>query len=168
MADESGSNPNPEPALHFSSPSRQLESNPAPALVHLLLVEDNRADVLLVKDALELHQVKVQLHVAADGEEALQFIERVERDADAPSPGVVLLDLNLPKRTGAEVLSRVRQSDKLKDVPVVILTSSDSPKDREETTRLGANRYFRKPTGYDEFLNIGRVLKDVIEESRKV
>jgi two-component system, chemotaxis family, response regulator Rcp1 len=154
-------------ALHLSSPSRQLESNPGPSPVHLLLVEDNRADVLLVKDALALHQVQVQLHVAPDGEEALNFIERAEQDCNAPAPGVVLLDLNLPKRTGAEVLSRLRQSGKLKDIPVVILTSSDSPKDREETSRLGATRYFRKPTGYDEFLNIGRVLKEIIEGSPK-
>jgi CheY-like chemotaxis protein len=130
----------------------------------VLLVEDNRADVFLVEQAIEFHQVPVRLLVAEDGEEACQYFERADHDEHTPCPEVVLLDLNLPKRSGAEVLARVRTSQKCRDVPVVILTSSDSLEDRREASRLGADRYFRKPTSYREFLGIGAVLNEVLKE----
>lgn len=131
------------------------------------MVEDNRADILLVEEALRLYDVNVQMHVVEDGEEACAFIERADRDPNSPCPSVLLLDLNLPKKTGIEVLRRVRASERCNRIPVVIFTSSNSPQDRNETSRLGASRYFQKPTRYDQFLKIGQVLKDVLDESKR-
>jgi DNA-binding response OmpR family regulator len=130
----------------------------------LLLVEDNHADVFLVEQAIEFHQVPVSIVVAEDGEIACQYFDRAERDENTPCPTILVLDLNLPKRSGNEVLERVRMSSKCGDVPVVIMTSSDSPDDRRNASRLGADRYFRKPTSYREFMEIGALLNEVLKE----
>ena len=129
-----------------------------------MLAEDNPADALLVGEALNLYQLSAVLHIFDDGEKAFEFIQNTEHDDFAPCPALALLDLNLPRKSGLEILARIRQSPKFKDVPVVIVTSSDSPKDRAETARLGANRYFRKPSGYEEFLRLGQVVQEVIDE----
>lgn len=131
---------------------------------NLLLVEDNAADAMLVEEAIQMHDVPVDLHIVVDGEEAIAFIERAERDPQSPCPDMVLLDLNLPKRSGTDVLQRIRGSERCKHVPVVILTSSDSPKDREDASRLGADRYFRKPTDYDGYMKVGTVLNEILAE----
>lgn len=157
------------------TPGREAEQDSAPHCLdkrlqrsaskpNLLLVEDNAADVLLVEHAIELHSVPVDLHIVVDGEEAIAFIERAERDPQAPCPDMVLLDLNLPRKSGTEVLQRVRRSDRCKHVPVIILTSSDAPKDRAATSNFGANRYFRKPTDYDEYMKVGKVLNEIVDE----
>jgi CheY-like chemotaxis protein len=112
-----------------------------------LLVEDNRADVFLVQQAIQIHQLELDLHVVSDGDQACEFIERAENDLEpAPCPELVLLDLNLPRRSAKEVLKRLRQSPRCSTVPVVIITSSDLSNDRKELFALGANRYFRKPS----------------------
>lgn len=131
----------------------------------VLLVEDNRADVFLVERAIEYHHLPVQVVVAQDGEEAVQYIERAASEPDVVCPSAMLVDLNLPKRSGIEVLERVRQSESCHGVPVIIVTSSDSRNDRERTTELGATRYFRKPSSYQEFLQLGQVLREVLQES---
>ena len=102
--------------------------------------------------------------VVDDGELACEFVARAENDPEIPCPDLLLLDLNLPKRSGKEVLHCVRQSNKCKDVPVLIITSSDLSKDRDELEILGANRYFRKPSSYEQFLKIGEILKDILKE----
>lgn len=163
MAVESGSSRKSEMGRPSTSPS-QVPEGLSDNRPNLLVVEDNRADVLLVEEALRLYRVPLNMHVVEDGEEAIAFIERAEQDPDAPCPRLLLLDLNVPKKTGLEVLQRVRGSDRCKDIPVVIFTSSNSPQDRSETSRLGANRYFQKPTQYDQFLKIGQILKDVMDE----
>jgi chemotaxis family two-component system response regulator Rcp1 len=140
--------------------SRKAGVNPALVLV----VEDNRADVFLVERAVEIHKLPVRLRILNDGEEALKYFENADSDPNMPCPDVVLLDLNLPRRSGREVLERVRKAGRCKDVPVIILTSSNSPEDRRETEALGALRYFRKPTSYQEFLKIGEILGDVLKE----
>lgn len=129
----------------------------------LLLVEDNRADVFLIEQAIEFHQVPVRLLVAEDGEVALRYFEAIGTPEN-PCPAILLLDLNLPKRGGIEVLERVRSLAACREMPVVILTSSDSQEDRQHATRLGADRYFRKPTSYHEFLRIGAVLNEVLKD----
>ncbi len=129
-----------------------------------MLAEDNPADILLVGDAINLHNLSAVLHVFENGEQAFRFIENAECDEAAPCPTLALLDLNLPRRSGIEILERIRQSVKCKDMPVVIVSSSDSPEDRAKTAKLGANRYFRKPLGYDDFLKLGQILKDVLAE----
>lgn len=151
--------------LPVSSSSSHREN--APPRPHLLIVEDNRGDVLLVEEAIKLHNVDVQLHVVEDGEQACAFIERADEDPKAPCPGLLLLDLNLPKKTGLEVLQKVRESRRCRNIPVVIFTSSNSPQDRNETSRLGADRYFQKPTRYEQFLKIGQVLREVLEQAAK-
>lgn len=131
-----------------------------------LLVEDNRADALLVQEAIAFHQLPVELHVVEDREQAFQFIERADDDPDAPAPDVVLLDLNLPKRHGKEVLQSVRASRRCWNTPVLIITSSDLSVERDELARLGANRYFRKPFSYDEFMKVGEVLKEILKDAK--
>jgi DNA-binding response OmpR family regulator len=124
-------------------------------------VEDNPADALLVEEALKEHHVAAELVVLGDGEKAIRSIEEFDTTAGL-YPKLVILDLNLPKRNGKDVLQRIRQSDKWDHVPVVILTSSNRPADRDETIRLGANEYIRKPSQLEEFLKIGAVLKSLM------
>jgi two-component system, chemotaxis family, response regulator Rcp1 len=132
--------------------------------VSILLVEDNAADVFFVREALRSEGIESELFVAQDGEKAVQFIESAELSRDAPCPQVILLDLNLPRKSGAEVLLRITQSSRLASVPVVIVTSSDAPSDRAETAKLGARGYFVKPRDLDEFLKLGLLIKDVLRE----
>jgi DNA-binding response OmpR family regulator len=127
----------------------------------VLLVEDNPGDALLVEEALTEHRVTGKVVVLGDGEKAIQFVEELEAKT-GPYPGLVILDLNLPKRTGTDVLRRVRESALWNHVPVVMLTSSNAPRDRQETARLGANLYILKPGNLDEFLEIGAVLKSFL------
>jgi DNA-binding response OmpR family regulator len=106
----------------------------------------------------------LEVHVASDGERAVDWIAKVERgDADVPFPHVILLDLNLPKVDGFEILRRIRASETCKEVAVLVVTSSDAAADREMAAKLGA-RYFRKPTNLEEFLKIGSVLRGFLEE----
>jgi len=128
----------------------------------VLLVEDSPADIYIVRESLKKHMKEVNLQVLNDGEKAFALIEAAEADDSAPSPALLILDLNLPKRSGQEILRRVRKSSKLGRIPVVIFTSSDSPADRAETTKLGATAYFRKPADLEEFMCIGKVVQSVL------
>jgi len=128
----------------------------------VLLVEDSPADIYIVRESLKKHLKEVNLQVLNDGEKAFALIEAAEADESAPFPALLILDLNLPKRSGQEILRRVRQSSRLGGVPVVIFTSSDSPSDRAETTKLGATAYFRKPADLEEFMCIGKVVQSVL------
>jgi CheY-like chemotaxis protein len=129
----------------------------------VLLVEDSAADTYLVRQSLKQHLKDFVLHVVDDGEKAFHLIETTEADESIQCPALLLLDLNLPKRSGREVLERLRSSSKCNHVPVVILTSSDSPADRAETARLGATAYFRKPTDLEEFMRIGEVVQNILK-----
>ena len=131
--------------------------------MNLLLVEDNLPDVLLVREAIRNEQLPLEIFTAPDGEKAIDFVSKAERDPNAPCPDVLLLDLNLPKVDGFEVLRRIRASSRCKDIPVLVVTSSDSPDDRRQAASLGAG-YFRKPITYDEFAKIGPVLRRFLEE----
>lgn len=128
----------------------------------VLLVEDSPADIYIVRESLKKHLKEIELRVLNDGEKAFSLIEATEADESAPSPALLILDLNLPKRSGQEVLQRIRQSTKLGNIPVVIFTSSDSPLDRAETNKLGATAYFRKPADLEEFMCIGKVVQSVL------
>jgi DNA-binding response OmpR family regulator len=127
------------------------------------LAEDNLPDALLVREAIRMEKLPLEVHVAPDGERAIEFLAKAERDPDAPVPHLILLDLNLPKVDGFDVLRRIRASEKYQNVPVIVITSSDSPADRSETARLGAG-YFRKPPNYEEFLKIGAAMRQFLEE----
>ena len=138
-------------------------ASPSAHKIQLLVVEDSRADFWLVEEAISLHQVPVDVHLIQDGEQAIAYIQNAEASLDSPCPGLILLDLNLPKKSGADVLRAIRSGVRCRTVPVVIMTSSDSPKDRAEVNRLGADAYFRKPIDYNSFLNLGNTLNQFVK-----
>ncbi len=127
------------------------------------MAEDNLPDALLVREAIRLENLPLDVHIAPDGQQAIEFIARAEADPNAPCPHLVLLDLNLPKKDGFEVLQRLRASARCKAIPVLVITSSDSPGDRNLAAKLGAS-YFRKPPSLEEFLKLGAVLKKLLQE----
>jgi CheY-like chemotaxis protein len=130
----------------------------------ILLAEDNPADVFLIRTALEEHGVDSPLEVVADGSQVLQILNQ-EQTLPSAQLGLIILDLNLPRHDGIEILQRLRQTEQLSAIPVVILTSSDSPRDRIVASQLGAARYLRKPSNLDQFLNLGAVFKEVLGQS---
>jgi len=126
----------------------------------ILLAEDNRADVYLVRSSLKKHGIVHQLIVAEDGEDAIRLIEGVV--SGTLDVGLVLLDLNLPKKSGREVLQRLRDNRSVTTVPVIVITSSDSQTERVEMIDLGAQAYFRKPSRFEEFMQLGELVKQVV------
>jgi DNA-binding response OmpR family regulator len=133
-----------------------------PARLNLLLAEDNLPDALLVKEAIRIEGLALDVHHVSDGKRAMDFIAKAEEDPTAPWPHLMLLDLNLPKVEGIEVLRWLRSGGKRTQIPVIVITSSDSPKDRADSASLGAT-YFRKPISYDEFLKIGPALREFLK-----
>jgi CheY-like chemotaxis protein len=129
---------------------------------YILLAEDNPADVLLVREALEDRAVNCDLHVISDGKQVVDFIERIDSDSALPCPQLVLLDLNLPKRNGEDILKSLRASERCGQTPVVILTSSESPRDEANATRYAALHYFHKAASLDRFMQIGDVVNEII------
>lgn len=132
---------------------------------YILLAEDNPADTQLVREALEDRKVVCDLHVVPDGEQAVEFIERIDRDSTLNCPRLLLLDLHLPRVDGEEILRRLRASERCGQTAVVIMTSSDFPRDREKGTRYAALHYFRKPNTLKEFLTLGDVVREIIERN---
>jgi len=130
---------------------------------HILLAEDNIADVMLVREALTAHHVESTLHVVKDGEEALDFVATMGETGSAPCPDLVLLDMNLPKADGATVLAALREHRACAATPVIVVSSSNSPKDRSQMTALGVTHYFRKPPDFDEFMKLGEVVRRVLD-----
>jgi chemotaxis family two-component system response regulator Rcp1 len=137
---------------------------PRAAAIQIFLAEDNPGDVRLIREALKLHEVSFDLHVFDDGDKALGFIGRLA-DPEEVCPDVILLDLNLPRTDGRDILKRVRQISRTQSVPVIVLSSSESPKDRAEAVSLGANRYVRKPSTFDEFMAIGALVKELVHST---
>jgi DNA-binding response OmpR family regulator len=128
-----------------------------------MLVEDNRADVFLMREALEAAEIAARVHVVSDGEMAIRYIDELNAANDSGNcPALVLLDLNLPKISGIEVLEHLRRSCKCRQSMVVVVSSSDSVKDRAEAASMGADAYFRKPSGYEAYLRIGEIAKDLL------
>lgn len=128
----------------------------------ILVVEDNPADVFLVKEALKLHGIAANLVVLDNGEKAVQWIEANEISPHQPQPAAVILDLNMPKKNGAEVLGEIRASKSLEKTPVIIFTSSSSNQDKALLQRYPNTRYLRKSGDLDEFLKIGGVVREAI------
>ena len=129
--------------------------------IRVLVIEDNPADLMLIEEALREHKVDAEVEVLSDGEVAYQYWDRFSDGNSSLRPDVVLLDLNLPKRTGLEVLRRMRESPEYKDLRVIIVSSSGNPRDIAEAEGLGVYRYFRKPTRLDQFLELGRIVKNL-------
>ena len=120
--------------------------------VEILMVEDNPGDVRLTKEALKEGKVYNNLHWAKDGVEALEFLRREGKHANAPRPDIILLDLNLPRKDGREVLSVIKSDDQLKHIPVVVLTTSKAEEDVLRSYELHANCYVTKPVDLDKFI----------------
>jgi len=118
----------------------------------VLLVEDDPGDVLMTKEAFEHYKLRNVLHVVTDGEQALQFLRRTGGYADAPRPGLILLDLNLPRLDGLEVLAELKADPVLKVIPVVILTTSQAQQDVLRSYALHANAYVSKPVDFETFI----------------
>lgn len=129
----------------------------------ILLAEDNPADVYLIREALSEHGVDYKMRVVSDGRDLLRIITGEERSAETKNLELIILDLNLPRHDGIEILERLRETE-LAHVPVVVLTSSDSPRDRQLATRLGAARFLRKPSGLEQFMSLGAIFKDLLQQ----
>ena len=123
-------------------------------LVEILLVEDNPGDARLAMEALKDAKVKNKLHWVEDGVEAMAFLRREGKYSDAPHPDVILLDLNLPRKDGREVLEEIKRDEDLRHIPVVILTASNAEEDIIKTYNLHANCYIRKPVDFDRFIEV--------------
>lgn len=122
--------------------------------VEILLVEDSPTDVLLAKEALESSKLANNLHVVNDGVEAMAFLHREGTYSESPCPDLILLDLNLPKKDGREVLSEIKEDDRLKRIPVVVLTTSKDETDVLKAYGLHANCYVVKPVDFEKFAEI--------------
>ncbi|MGA2595353.1 MAG: response regulator [Bryobacteraceae bacterium] len=137
-----------------------------PTTYEILLAEDNPADVYLIREALREHSVDCTLRVAADGGEMLRIISSGQDQMEDRRPGLIILDLNLPRHDGTEILERLRQTPDFAHVPVVVLTSSDSPRDRLVANQFGATRYLRKPSSLEQFLSLGAIFKDLLRQPK--
>jgi CheY-like chemotaxis protein len=128
--------------------------------IEILLIEDDKEDVLLTREALKAGKVNNVLHVVEDGEQALDFLRRGGRYADAPSPDLILLDLNLPGMSGREILVEIKKDPALRVIPVVILTTSDADDDILESYKRHANCYIHKPVDLKQFMHVVGQVKE--------
>jgi CheY-like chemotaxis protein len=122
----------------------------------VLLVEDDPGDELMTREAFEENKVRNELHVARDGEDALDFVYQRNQHVNAPRPDLILLDLNLPKYDGREVLAQIKQDPELRSIPVVVLTTSQAEEDVLRSYRLHANAYVNKPVDFNRFIDVVR------------
>ncbi|WP_433056947.1 response regulator [Dactylosporangium sp. CS-033363] len=128
--------------------------------IEVLLVEDDPGDVLMTQEAFEEHKVRNKLNVVQDGEEALAYLRREGRFADATRPDLILLDLNLPRVDGREVLQVIKEDQDLRRIPVVVLTTSQADEDILRSYSLHANAYVTKPVDFDSFIAVVRQIDE--------
>jgi CheY-like chemotaxis protein len=137
-----------------------MVSDGAAVMIHVLLVEDDPGDVLITREAFAENKVRNHLSVVNDGVKALQFLRREENFTDAPRPDLILLDLNLPRMDGHEVLAHIKSDSDLQRIPVVVLTTSDAEEDVLRSYELHANAYVTKPVDFERFLSVVRQIDD--------
>jgi chemotaxis family two-component system response regulator Rcp1 len=153
----SGSSPNPDEELPFAS--RSLSEEPdAGQYRQVLIIEDNEADVFLIEEALQATRLPLIVRVIQDGEQAVNFFDRIDGDETIPRPALVILDINLPKKQGGEVLKHIRESRRCAKALVIAVSTSDAQRDRDHMTELGANGYFWKPSAYADFMKLGDLI----------
>ncbi|CAN5860445.1 response regulator [soil metagenome] len=128
--------------------------------IEILLVEDNPGDVVLTQEALREGKIRNRLSVAKDGVEAMAFLRKEGEFADAPRPDLILLDLNMPRKNGSEVLKEVKADPDLKTIPVVILTTSDAEQDVLKAYQFNANCYITKPVEFDRFVKVVQTIDE--------
>jgi CheY-like chemotaxis protein len=133
-----------------------MNEDATPRAVDVLLVEDDEGDVLMTREAFAHFKIRNPLHVVGDGEKALQFVRRSGEYSDAPRPGLILMDLNLPRRGGLEVLNELKQDPELRVIPVVILTTSRASEDVLRSYAQHANAYISKPVDFEQFIDVIR------------
>jgi chemotaxis family two-component system response regulator Rcp1 len=136
----------------------EIKKNVKP--VEILLVEDNPGDIRLTIEALKESKIINNLNVVYDGTEAMEFLTKQGKHKDKPRPDLILLDLNLPKKDGREVLAEIKANDNLKRIPVVILTTSEADEDILKTYQLHANCYITKPVNIDQFIKVVKSVGD--------
>ena len=129
-------------------------------VIEVLLVEDDPGDIVLIREAFEHNKVYNTLHVVSDGVQALEFLRREGDYADAPRPDLMLLDLNLPRKDGREVLAEVKEDAGLRTIPVVVLTTSEAEEDIARSYKLHANAFISKPVDFDRFIEVVRQIDD--------
>jgi CheY-like chemotaxis protein len=122
--------------------------------LEILLVEDNKGDVGLIEEVFEEAKIRNNLHVAEDGEEALFFLHGEEEFSGSPRPDIIILDLNLPKKDGREILREIKEDENLHNIPVIVLTTSNAEKDILGAYGLHANAYITKPLDFDQFIKV--------------
>lgn len=127
--------------------------------LEILLVEDDPGDVELTRESLSGSKLLMTMHVVEDGVEAMAFLKREGKYADAPTPDLILLDLNLPRKDGRAVLAEVKENDDLKKIPIVVLTTSTAEEDILKTYNLGANCYITKPVGLAQFISVVQAIE---------
>lgn len=128
--------------------------------IDILLVEDNPGDARLAKEALKDSKLKNNLHIAEDGIEAMEFLNKKGQFANAPRPDLILLDLNLPRKDGREVLADIKSDESLKRIPVVILTTSQAEEDIIKSYNLHANCFITKPIDLNQFIKVVKSIED--------
>lgn len=138
----------------------RLNENLISKMVEILLIEDNPGDIRLVKEVFKDAKLHNNLQVALDGEEAMKILRQDDEYFKAPRPDLILLDLNLPKKNGIEVLREIKEDERLKCIPVVILTTSNAEEDLMETYKLDANCYITKPVDLDEFIKVVKSIQN--------
>ena len=126
------------------------------------MVEDSKADLYLIREAIAAAKVDAAVSIVNDGRQAVEFIDQADVSEGVPHPDLVLLDLNLPKKDGIEVLRYMRNSPACKNALVLVVSSSDSMSDREAVKALGFNGYFRKPSVYGEFMKLGPIIRELL------
>ena len=122
--------------------------------IEILIVEDNEGDVGLIEEVFEEAKIKNNIHVAEDGEEAVLYLRGKGKFSGSPRPDIIILDLNLPNKDGREVLKEIKEDENLKNIPVVVLTTSGAEKDIIRAYELHANAYVTKPIDFDQFINV--------------
>jgi CheY-like chemotaxis protein len=157
----SGANPSPDEdqPSDLRSPSDKASAG---IHFHVLIVDDNESDVFLIEEAIGTTRLPLTLYVAKDGEQAVRFFDRIDADPDLPCPSLIILDINLTKKQGGEVLKHMRLSRRCADSLVIIVPTSDSAQDRAQMRNLGAGVYFHKPSAYDEFMKLGDIVKTLL------
>lgn len=153
---------NPNPDEDLPSASHSPSDRPGAECRHILIVEDNSADVFLIRAALNAANIHADVHIVKDGEQAIKIFDEAEGDDRAFCPALVILDVNLPRKQGGEVLEHMRKSPRCGNALVVAVSTSDAARDRENMTRLGASRYFHKPSEYAEFMKLGDIVKELL------
>ncbi|MEO8370254.1 MAG: response regulator [Candidatus Solibacter sp.] len=139
-----------------------LKDAPADLAARILVIEDNSSDVFLLKRALKKHNLLFELVHLSDGSAALAFVRRQDTYAQTAIPNLILLDLNLSKYTGEDILREIRKAPYLADVPVCVWSSSRSRQDEAMLKKLGVSRFITKPAGLEQFMEIGKIIKDLL------